>query len=186
MSTGYKHIVVFDFAQQMLSTNESFRQETSYGKYRFIFKFIKNTVKHKQQNIQYWGGYAKIKPINANIDSLSGKRIIHILFGCNDRISSTRFKGTVNDYGYNTHGKALYHDALLRYNDLIVDSKVVVTIHIRYACRCLSDFLITKINHPQCEVHPKKSSTIVEKGKKNTLPYLWRLYQPKKRRKLNH
>ena len=177
-STGYQHNVTFDLSQELLSHNKTFRKVTEYGQYKFIFKFVKNTIVNDKHKLVYWGAYAKIKPINAdNLDYLSQKRIVTMLFACNHRISAARFKGTVDQYGYSTHGHALYHQSLLRLSELRIDSKVVVTINIRYACRCKS----TK-SHPQCEIHKEHKD---RKRNKHTLSYLWNQQKPlTKKRKI--
>jgi len=182
MSTGYTHSVVFDLTKELLSDNTYFRHKTEYHNLRFIFEFQKNTVKDKRHNIQYWGALAKIKPIDAqNIDPLYKKRIITILFGCNNRISSARFKGSLENYSYVEHGKALRKDALLRYNHLMIAPKIRVTINIRFCCRCGVNHLNSKKFHPQCEIHSKKQES--KKRTKNTLPFLWN-QQPFKKRKI--
>ncbi|MCP5015168.1 MAG: hypothetical protein GY938_07775 [Ketobacter sp.] len=174
-------MITFDFCTELLAPNNTFRKQTEYEEYKFLFKFVKKTVINHKQKLVYWGAYAKIKPVNAeNLDYLSHKRIVTIMFACNHIISLARFKGTVDDYGYSTHGNALYHDSLLKLSDLSIDSKVVVTINIRYACRCQSNKL-----HPQCEIHMDKKHMKQSKQTLHTLSYLWKKHEPfLKKRKL--
>ena len=102
----------------------------------------------------YWGASVKIKALNKNQhDPLCSTRIVTFLFGCNNRISNARFKGTLNDYGYSTHGDALYHPSLLRANHLAINPKVEITINVRFACKCTKRQLCTNKYNQYCEIH---------------------------------
>ncbi len=108
----------------------------------------------------YYGALCKIKPNkHCGIDPLYKKRVITIQFGCKKRTSSARFKGTLDNYGYDTHGRAALKTALLRKTDLLEDPIVVITINIRHTCRCSAQEMNTNNYHPQCEVHSKKTIT---------------------------
>ncbi len=122
----------------------------------------------------YWGALAKIKPINNNFDPFFNKRVVTIQFGCNKRVSCSRFKGTLQNYGYDTHGKALLKTALLRQNHLQKDPKVVVTINIRYVCRCEQEEINKHKYHPQCEVHKKRETKINSDMKQKQLDMYWK------------
>ena len=181
MATGYTHSVGFDLSNELLSQNTIFRRTTKYHNYKFIFQFKKNTVKNIKHGIQYWGAMAKIKPINPeNIDPLYKKRMITIQFGCNNRISSARFKGTLQNYGYVGHGKALRKDPLLRYEHLVIAPKIRIIINIRFCCRCGPNHLNSKKFHSQCEIHQIKKKS--NKRTRNTLPLLWKQQAFKKQK----
>ncbi len=108
----------------------------------------------------YYGALCKIKANKyCGIDPLYKTRVVTIQFGCNKRISSSRFKGTLDNYGYDTHGRAALKTALLRKNDLLKYPIVVITINIRHTCRCSAQEMNTNSYHPECEVHSTKRTT---------------------------
>ncbi len=136
----------------------------------YIFINVLHTcVYDKKLQTWYWGALCKIQQNkHCEMDKLYNKRIITIQFGCNGRISNSRFKGTLENYGYNKHGRAAFNQAILRNNHLLQDSKVVITIHFRDTCRCNHKQISTHTYHQQCEIHSKKTSQIVTK-RQNTL-----------------
>lgn len=177
MSTGYHHSVKFNLWSELCSSNSTFTRETKYRNYHFIFTFnkpLKAVDDHKSQSSDiWWSANVIIKPNKQeNKDPLYKKRIVSIYVSNNGNTSTPPFKGTLEDYGYWGVSKNLTRLKLLRYYDLLATTKIVIDIHIRFACRCQSDYLQTKILHPQCELHLQK--TIPYKKIKNTIPYLWK------------
>ncbi len=95
-------------------------------------------------------------------DPLWQTRVISIWFACNQKMTiNQRFKGTLANYGYDTHGKAAFKRRLIRKDDVDKDSKVSVTINIRRACGCNRSEFTTGEYNRLCEVHTGK------KGKNN-------------------
>ncbi len=110
---------------------------------------------------------AKIKPKDNHTDTLYKKRIVTIQFGCNGRVSNARFKGTVEEYGYKTHGIAMRKNALLREPHLRQDPNVIITINIRRCCKCTPSK-----PDPQCSTHKwmkKKKKKLKIKSKKKKI-----------------
>ncbi len=108
-------------------------------------------VYDSKNSINYWGALCKIKAKENHFDTLYQKRVVTIQFGCNGRVSNARFKGTVQQYGYATHGEALRKDALLRMQHLRIDPNVLVTINMRSCCKCTHNK-----PYPQCSRHKWK------------------------------
>ncbi len=81
-------------------------------------------------------------------------------------MSNSKFKGKLENYGYNKHGRGAYNEAVLRHNHLLKDPKVVVTIHFRETCRCSAKEISTKNYDPNCEKHFKKSNKKIAKNQK--------------------
>ncbi len=122
----------------------------------------------------YYGALCKIKANkNFAIDPLYKKRIVTIQFGCNKRISSAKFKGTLDNYGYDVKGRAALKTALLRKNHLFKDPIVVITINIRHACKCTQRQINSHEYDSECEIHSQKKKPIPLKTKK-TLHYYFK------------
>ncbi len=123
----------------------------------------------------YYGALCKIKPKkHCAIDPLYKKRIVTIQIGCKKRISSSRFKGTLDNYGYDTHGRAALKRALLRKNDLLKEPIVVITINVRHTCRCTTQEMNSNKYNSECEVHSKTSTTKCIKKKQRTLDFYFK------------